>query len=145
MSVNNDFSVLNVLRPEGAPCSEVVSIELRYAERMWDPAREDWNLIDAEYLGSSKRKQIRSQPGVNAYWNFMNLRSLITQLSNRKGFSRQTRSYLYERLNVTVRKLHLYELEATYGHRETISHQYYVMTLVQLLPSSMWVVEVREA
>jgi len=146
MSVSNDFSVLNVLRPKNATHAEVVSIELRYAQYGWNLTREEWDLVDAEYLGYSKRKQFRSQPGVNAYWNFVNLRSLVTQLCTREGLSRQTRSVLYEQLNMIVRKLHLYELESTYGHRDAVSHQYYVVTLSRHSHGRIcfWTVTVRE-
>jgi len=149
MSVSNDFSVLNVLRPKDAVYGEVVCIELRHASYTWDSTREEWNLRDAEYLGYSKRKQLMSQPGVNAYWNFVNLRSLVTQLCSRKGLSRQTRSFLYGQLNMIVRKIHLYELETTYGHRDAVSHQYYVVTLAEHGPVDgshhFWTMTVKEA
>lgn len=144
MSVSNDFSILNSLRPANAESGEVVCIELRYMEvHQASSAKAEITPVTTHTLGYSKRKSISVPASSNAYWNLMNLRALVTEFCSEKGINRETRSFLYSTLNKVVRKIHLYELEASYGHTNNVSHQYYFVTILHITklngkPSNIW-------
>ncbi len=113
MSVSTSFSELDLIRPSGARFGEVVNIELYVA-----------NGESEDFIGSHKRKSIHCQPRVNAYWNFVGLRSELIQWFSREGVQRPLRSWMMKQLNLCVRVIHLRELEAAYEAKYD-SVQYY--------------------
>ncbi len=103
MSVTTNFSNLDGLRPSSATFGEVVSIRLFVV-----------NGEDLVLIGSHKRKSIHCPARVNAYWNFVGLRSELIQWFSREGVQRPLRSWMTYQLNAAVRACHQRELEATY-------------------------------
>lgn len=104
MSVTTNFSNLDGLRPSSATFGEVVSIRLFVVENE-----------ALELIGCHKRKSIHCPARVNAYWNFVGLRSELIQWFSRKGVQRPLRSWMTYQLNSAVRACHQRELEATYS------------------------------
>lgn len=113
MSVTTNFSELDLIRPTSARFGEVVNIELYVA-----------NGESEDFIGGHKRKSIHCQPRVNAYWNFVGLRSELIQWFSREGVQRPLRSWMVRQLNLVVRVTHLRELEACYEAKYD-SVQYY--------------------
>lgn len=126
---NHDFSALNVIRPANARFGEVVCIELN---------------IQGHYLGYSKRKSIHVPPSSNAYWNFMNLRSLVVAWSSLKGVPRDDRIAVHQILNLAVRHIHLKECMATYldNWDAGTPTQYYKLNIRKVDEQVGWVGEV---
>jgi hypothetical protein len=133
MSVNSDFSALNSLRPHDARFGEVVAIDLYVS--FVDPH------APREFVGNTKRKSIHCPPSTNAYWNFVNLRTRLTEWFTLNGVSRRDRSQLVRLLNLGVRHIHLHEMEATYSKKK-VSYQYYTFVLKPVY-LGLWSLEIR--
>lgn len=114
MTVSNDFSYLNSLRPANAVFGEVVSLEL-FVDGLYDQVSDQ---VRSSIIGRSKRKSIHVPPSSNAYWNFMNLRADFVRAASAVGMCREDRKAVVRLLNLSVRHIHYFELCQTYRLEE---------------------------